>query len=70
MSGYRLLVAASLVATVSTVSAGEATDDLNELEGAWKGWVVEGRGDDPKQRRIRVELTIKGNTITAVEVGK
>lgn len=32
--------------------------------------MVEGRGDDPKQRRMRIELTIKGNTITGIEDGK
>lgn len=49
--------------------AGEA-DDAKKLNGTWKGWVVEGRGDDPKQRRWRIELTIKDNKITGIEDGR
>jgi uncharacterized protein (TIGR03067 family) len=53
---------------LSSLVATEA-DDTRRLQGVWTGWVVEGRGDDPRQRRTRVELTIKGNTIRAVEDG-
>lgn len=49
---------------------GAEADDTKALNGVWKGWVVEGRGDDPKQRRMSIELTIKGNTITGIEDGK
>jgi len=45
-------------------------DDLKKLDGKWSGWVVEGRGDSPNQRRWRVELTIDGDKITAIEDGK
>ena len=68
---YRLVNRSLIVALliISDSSAGEA-DDTKALNGVWKGWVVEGKGDDPKQRRIRMELTIKGNTITAIEDSK
>jgi uncharacterized protein (TIGR03067 family) len=67
MSGSRLLPLLMFV-PLSSLAAAEA-DDAKALNGVWKGWVVEGRGDDPKQRRMRVEVTIKGDTITAVEDG-
>jgi uncharacterized protein (TIGR03067 family) len=59
----------ALFSTSSSLVADEA-DDLKKLNGVWKGWVVDGRGDDPKQRRVQIELTIKDNTIVATEGGK
>ncbi len=56
----------TLFLPLSHFAAGER-DDAKRLNGVWKGWVVEGRGDNPKQRRIRIELNIKDNTITAKE---
>lgn len=67
MSGIRLLPLLVFV-PLSSVLAADA-DDAKQLQGVWKGWVVEGKGDDPKQQRIRIELTIKGNTISAIENG-
>lgn len=69
MPRRRLLTLVTLCVPFASAVAGEA-DDLKKLNGVWKGWVVEGRGDDPKQRRMQIELTIKGNTIVGVEDGK
>ena len=67
MSMPRMLLLVALL-PLSSLAAAEA-DDTRVLQGVWKGWVVEGRGDDPKQQRMRIEVTFKGNTITAVEDG-
>jgi uncharacterized protein (TIGR03067 family) len=69
MKRFRLFALAILTFPSASLFAGEA-DDLKKLSGVWKGWVVEGRGDDPKQRRIAIQLTIKDNTIIAIEDGK
>jgi len=50
----------------------EAADSDNAAErrkfaGVWKGWVVEGKGEQPYQRRMPITLTIKGDTITGVQ---
>jgi hypothetical protein len=36
-----------------------------DLNGVWRGFVVEGKGDQPDQGPVHLELTIKGNRITA-----
>jgi len=51
------------------VARADDAADARKLNGVWKGWVVEGTGDDPKQRRLSIELTIKGNTITGLQDG-
>jgi len=44
--------------------------DRKKLSGSWSGWVVEGRGDNPKQRRMAIEVTIKDGKMTGIENGK
>lgn len=64
----RLLVVLCLSCIASPLTAAEA-DDAKKLAGVWRGFVVEGRGDRPNQRRMRIELTIKGDTITGLQDG-
>ncbi len=46
-------------------SAGErASPDFN-LDGVWRGFVVEGKGERPDRGPVHLELTIKGNHISA-----
>jgi len=46
-------------------SPGEkAAADL-DLNGVWRGFVVEGKGEQPNRGSVHLELTIKGNQITS-----
>jgi len=38
------------------------------LDGVWRGFVVEGKGERPEQGRVHVELTIKGDHIVAKQI--
>jgi len=51
MTTQRLLPTVALLVSWVPAVAGEA-DDSKKLNGVWKGWIVEGRGDDLKQRRM------------------
>jgi hypothetical protein len=72
MRRYFLLLCAMTFA-VAAVGA-EKTDnrgagaktapDLN-LNGVWKGFVVAGKGEQPDRGSVHLELTIKGNSISA-----
>jgi hypothetical protein len=42
----------------------KAAADL-DLNGVWRGYVVEGKGEQPNRGNVHLELTIKGNHITA-----
>jgi len=68
MVAVRMLLLVSLLPLPSLLAA--EADDAKALAGVWKGWVVEGQGTEPRQRRMRIEMTIKGNTITCIEDGK
>lgn len=66
----RLLVASLILAIALSVADAANSDDAADrrnLNGVWKGWVVEGKGERPNQRRMAVTLTINGNTITGVQ---
>lgn len=39
------------------------------LEGVWRGWVVDGRGENPNAGHVQMELRIEGNRMTAREIG-
>lgn len=41
----------------------------SRLGGIWRGWVVRGRGENPNEREMEVELTIEGDRITGRELG-
>ena len=49
---------------VKPPAAAPATVDLN-LDGLWRGFVVEGRGEQPDRRAVHLELTVQGNRMTA-----
>jgi uncharacterized protein (TIGR03067 family) len=67
----RRLVLSILILDITLIATGAANSDdaadRKTLNGVWKGWVVEGKGDHPNQRRMAVTLTIKGNTITGMQ---
>lgn len=39
------------------------------LTGVWRGWVVRGRGENPNDGEMEIELTVEGNRMTARELG-
>lgn len=46
-----------------------ATEGSTGLAGVWRGWIVEGRGENPNAGQMEVELTVQGNRITGRELG-
>ena len=50
--------------TGSRDAAQKTSPDTN-LDGVWRGFVVEGRGERPDRGSVHLELTIKGNRISA-----
>ncbi|NUQ62824.1 MAG: hypothetical protein HUU20_10065 [Pirellulales bacterium] len=46
-------------------SAGEKTSPSVNLDGVWRGFVVEGKGELADRGSVKLELTIKGNRISA-----
>ena len=66
----RRLILAGLIVAIGLISSTVAADDAadrKKLTGVWKGWVVEGKGEQAKQRRMPITLTIRGDTITGVQ---
>jgi len=46
--------------------AQEGGGDAQRLEGKWTGWVMEGTGDRPSQRRVEIlEMVVTADKITA-----
>jgi uncharacterized protein (TIGR03067 family) len=39
--------------------------DAKVLEGTWRGWVVEGKGETPDRGPVHLELVVRGDRITA-----
>lgn len=39
------------------------------LAGTWRGWVVDGRGENPNNGHMEMELRVEGNRMSAREVG-
>ena len=37
--------------------------------GVWRGWIVNGRGENPNSGQMEIELTVEGNRITGRELG-
>jgi uncharacterized protein (TIGR03067 family) len=62
---------ASDAAPSGTSSAPAARDNTGtaRLAGVWRGWVVRGRGENPNEGEMEVELTVEGNRITGKELG-
>ncbi|HEY5314027.1 MAG TPA: EF-hand domain-containing protein [Pirellulales bacterium] len=52
-------------ATADIVQAVRAMPSLN---GLWRGWIVEGRGENPNAGMLHMELAITGNRIAGREV--
>lgn len=50
-------------------TAGRAGNAGTKLDGVWRGWVVDGRGENPNTGQMEVELTIEGNRVTGRELG-
>lgn len=45
-------------------------DDLKALQGTWRGWVVEGKGEVPDTGPVHIEIVVKGDTIVAKKLSK
>ena len=43
--------------------------DLQALQGTWRGWVVEGRGQRPDAGPVNLEITVKKDVIVAKRLG-
>lgn len=41
----------------------------SRLRGVWSGWVVRGRGENPNEGEMEIELTVEGNRIVGRELG-
>lgn len=39
------------------------------LAGVWRGWVVDGRGENPNTGHMEMELRVEGNRMTGREIG-
>lgn len=44
-------------------------DNSKELAAVWRGWLVDGQGENPNSGQMELELTITANRITARELG-
>ncbi len=55
--------------TARGAAAQQNANEKNSLAGVWRGWVVDGRGENPNAGHMEIELTIDGQTITARELG-
>jgi uncharacterized protein (TIGR03067 family) len=63
----RLIAAVALLFALVSLGAQKASDSAAEpdLNGIWRGYVVEGRGEQPDRGTTHLELTIKDHQITA-----
>lgn len=56
----------SLILLASIAIADEPmAADLKALQGTWRGWVVEGKGQQPDQGIVHLEVVVKDTTIIA-----
>jgi uncharacterized protein (TIGR03067 family) len=63
------VILACCIARPSRAAEPDPTDDVKKLAGVWKGYVVNGRGEQPNQGPVKLEITVKGETILAVQDG-
>jgi hypothetical protein len=65
------LVLTALLSVLAAVSAtGAESDDQQErkkLTGVWKGFAVEGRGENPDRGPVKLELTFTERSIKGLE---
>lgn len=52
----------------AAVDHGQKPIPIPVKPGLWRGWIVDGRGEDPNNGMMQVELLIVGNTIAGREV--
>jgi len=65
-----VLVCISVVAFRYAAAAASAADtDQNVLRGVWRGWVVEGRGENPDRGHVHLELTVSADRMKAKDLG-
>ncbi len=57
-----------LVASWPLLASAGPAGDSKALEGTWRGWVVEGKGETPNQGPVQLELVIKGDRIVATQL--
>lgn len=55
--------------TSSSSGAGRGDSNASRLAGVWKGWIVHGRGENPNEGEMEIELTVEGNRMTGRELG-
>ena len=56
--------------TNGSTSTGPTNATLqNRLAGTWRGWVVDGRGENPNAGHMEMELRVEGNRMFGREVG-
>ena len=62
---------ATKTATATTTSRKAAGGELSRSipGGVWRGWVVNGRGENPNSGQMEIELTVEGNRIIGRELG-
>ena len=54
----------------STAETGSRSDTRSgRLQGVWRGWVVQNRGENPQDQQMEIELTITADRITGRELG-
>ena len=53
----------------STTTGGRGDSNTSRLAGVWKGWIVHGRGENPNEGEMEIELTVEGNRMTGRELG-
>lgn len=70
MRTLAIVVVVTCLAESSLWSADpDPADDVKKLAGVWKGYVVDGKGEKPNQGPVKLEITVKGDTITALQDG-
>ena len=47
----------------------KAGGDVEKLQGTWRGWVVFGKGENPNQGPVQLEITVKGDRIVGKHLG-
>lgn len=67
----KLIIANVTVAWVllGGASAFAQDTDLQALQGTWRGWVVEGRGERPDAGPVNLEITVQKDVIVAKRLG-
>jgi hypothetical protein len=64
--GIVVAVGFAALCGLSTAAPDDAKSDAQpDLDGVWRGFVVEGKGEQPDRGSVQLELTIKDKRITA-----